>query len=121
MMAAGRIRAVVVFSDSPRELADWYRSVFVAREVTTSPDFIGLHLGAFTLFVQRTSEGHEPGMGGVRPHFTVLDCEQAYEELLRAGASTVLPPTDLGAEVVAAVRDPHGNPIGLLQVKEGSA
>ena len=108
------VRAVVIFSDDPPVLAAWYRRVFALREIANSPDFIGLAAESVALFIQRTSEGHRPGVGGIRPHFTVEDCRGAYRELLDAGGRTLLPPTDIDGETVAAVQDPEGNPIGLL-------
>jgi predicted enzyme related to lactoylglutathione lyase len=117
MVTLKQIHAVVVFSDSPRTLADWYKRAFDVREVVTSDDFIGLHAGSVTLFVQRTSEGHRPGIGGIRPHFTVEDCDRAFRHLLEVGAQEVLTVTDSGDEWVAAVQDPEGNPIGLLSFK----
>ena len=117
MIKLGSVRAVVVFSDRPRALADWYKGVFALEEIVTLDHFIGLYTGSVTLFVQQTSEGHQPGMGGVRPHFTVDDCQAALDELLAAGATTVLGVTDTGGEYVAAAADPEGNPLGLLQPK----
>jgi hypothetical protein len=110
------VRAVVIFSDEPARLAAWYRKVFVLRELVSSPDFIGLAGEGVSLFIQRTSEGHRPGVGGIRPHFTVKSCRTAYQELCEAGARTLLPPTSTGDELVAAVQDPDGNPLGLLSV-----
>jgi predicted enzyme related to lactoylglutathione lyase len=110
------VRAVVIFSDEPARLAAWYRKVFALRELVSSPDFIGLAGEGVSLFIQRTSEGHKPGVGGIRPHFTVASCRTAYQQLCEAGARTLLPPTSTGDELVAAVQDPDGNPIGLLSV-----
>ena len=117
MIKLGNVRAVVLFSDRPRELADWYKKVFALQEIVTLDHFIGLFAGSVTLFVQQTSEGHLPGMGGVRPHFTVEHCQAALDELLAAGATQVLGLSDTGGEFVAAVADPEGNPFGLLQPK----
>jgi len=111
------IRAVVIFADDPRQLATWYKDTFALTEVVSSESFIGLRGERVTLFIQRTSEGHRPGMGGVRAHFTVEDCRAAHVELLDAGAKEVLEVTDVGQELVSAVQDPEGNPIGLLQIK----
>lgn len=117
MIQLGQVQAVVFFSDAPRQLAAWYQGVFELREVYSSDDFIGLSAGSVSLFIQRSSEGHRPGMGGVRPHFTVSSCSQALERLREAGAGQVLGLTDTGGELVAAVTDPEGNPLGLLQHK----
>lgn len=113
----GRVPAVVIFSDDPPLLAGWYREVFDVRDVVNQGDFVGLYAGEVTLFIQRTSEGHRPGIGGVRPHFVVASCQGAFERLLAASARPLLPVTDTGGELVAAVQDPEGNPIGLLQPK----
>jgi len=115
--ALGDVRAVVLFSDEPRQLADWYKKVFALREVVSQPHFIGLRAGGCTLFVQRTSEGHRPGVGGIRPHFTVGDCRAVHGAILAAGGRSLLDVTDTGGEWVAAAQDPHGNPVGLLQPK----
>jgi len=114
MIRVAEVNAVVVFSKEPRALAAWYRKVFTCEPVVDSPGFVGLRMGRVSLFIQRVSEGHAPGMGGIRPHFTVPDCRKAFAELLEAGATEILPVTDAGGEWVAAVRDPEGNPVGLL-------
>ena len=119
MIALAEIRAVVIFSDQPPLLAAWYRQVFGLRELVSSPDFVGLAAPRVALFIQRTSEGQRPGAGGIRPHFTVRDCRQALAELVEAGARVLLPLSDTGDEWVAAVQDPEGNPLGLLQPKAG--
>jgi predicted enzyme related to lactoylglutathione lyase len=115
------VRAVVIFADRPRELADWYKKVFALSEFVGSEGFIGLATSAgVAIFIQRTSEGHTPGVGGIRPHFSVPDCDAALRALREAGAGKVLlPVTDTGDEHVAAIQDPEGNPIGLLAFKPG--
>jgi predicted enzyme related to lactoylglutathione lyase len=118
MIRLGGIHAVVVFSENPRKLAAWYRQAFVTQEVANQEDFVGLACGEVAIFIQRTSEGQTPGPGGIRPHFTVSDCRQAHDALVAAGARTLLPPTDLGDEIVAGVQDPEGNPLGLLEPRE---
>jgi predicted enzyme related to lactoylglutathione lyase len=113
----GGVPAVVIFSDNPPLLAGWYREVFDVRDVVNQGDFIGLFAGELTLFIQRTAEGHRPGVGGIRPHFVVDSCRAAFDRLVAASARPLLPVTDTGGELVAAVQDPEGNPIGLLQPK----
>jgi predicted enzyme related to lactoylglutathione lyase len=117
MVQLEEVLAVVVFSDEPRALADWYKRVLALREVVTSAAFIGLAAGRVSIFVQRASEGHRPGRGGIRPHFRVADCRAAHDQLVAAGAVTILPVSDAGGELVAAVADPEGNPLGLIQPK----
>ncbi|MCK5799180.1 MAG: hypothetical protein KAI47_18430 [Deltaproteobacteria bacterium] len=114
----GAVRAVVVFSDDPARLADWYKKVFALREFYRVEGFVGLAAAGVTFFIQRTSEGHTPGIGGIRPHFVVASCRVAHASLVEAGATSILGVTDTGDEWVAAVQDPDGNPLGLFQPKQ---
>ncbi len=114
----GAVRAVVVFSNDPAKLADWYKQVFALREFYRVDHFIGLAAAGLSVFIQRTSEGHRPGVGGVRPHFTVASCQRAHEAVLAAGGTSLLGVTDTGDEWVAAATDPDGNPLGFLQPKQ---
>jgi predicted enzyme related to lactoylglutathione lyase len=115
MIQLGSVPAVVVFSDDPSKLAAWYRGIFALEVLVEQEGFIGMRGAGVTLFVQQTSEGHRPGIGGIRPHFLVEDCQAAHQALCKAGAREILPVVDTGGELVAAVQDPEGNPIGLLQ------
>jgi predicted enzyme related to lactoylglutathione lyase len=115
MIQLGSVPAIVIFSADPSQLAAWYRGLFALEVLVEQEGFIGLRAGGVTLFVQKSSEGHRPGIGGVRPHFLVADCRGAHQALCQAGAREILPVVDTGGELVAAVQDPEGNPIGLLQ------
>jgi hypothetical protein len=117
MIQLNEVCAVVIFSNAPPRLAAWYKKVFAHEEIVDTPDFIGLHAGAVSLFIQKTSEGHAPGIGGIRPHFAVEDCGEAFRMLIKAGAGELVPVTDNGDEYIAAVQDPEGNPIGLISFK----
>lgn len=116
-VSLGPVVAVVIFSDNPAQLATWYESVLTVKVVVRQPNFIGMQSGNTMLFIQQTSEGHAPGIGGIRPHFLVQNCHTAYQQLIEAGAAEILKVMDLGTEFVAAVKDPDGNPLGLLQMK----
>jgi len=112
------VRAVVIFADRPRELADWYKRVFALSEFVGTESFIGLATASgLALFVQRTSEGHRPGTGGIRPHFTVCDCEAAFRALSRAALARCCSRSPTRGRARAAIQDPEGNPIGLLAPK----
>jgi predicted enzyme related to lactoylglutathione lyase len=60
--------------------------------------------------------GHAKGTTGPVPYWTVPDIHSSLKSLLEAGASTVQDVKDVGGgKLVASVRDPNGNPIGLIQ------
>ena len=60
--------------------------------------------------------GHKQGMTGPVGYWHVDDINKTLETLLDGGAETQQPIRDVGGgRLIAVVRDPDGNPIGLLQ------
>ncbi|NUS43264.1 MAG: glyoxalase [Mycobacteriaceae bacterium] len=60
--------------------------------------------------------GHQRGMTGPTPYWTVDDLEGQVQTLVAAGATVSEEPHDVGGgKHVAIVTDPQGNVIGLAQ------
>jgi predicted enzyme related to lactoylglutathione lyase len=60
--------------------------------------------------------GHDQGLVGPIMYYDVEDIESATQSLVDAGATLVTAARDVGAGLlVASVRDPDGNDIGLRQ------
>jgi predicted enzyme related to lactoylglutathione lyase len=60
--------------------------------------------------------GHQKGMTGPVGYFHVDDINATLEALLGAGAETDQPVRDVGGgRLIATVKDPDGNVIGVLQ------
>ncbi|WP_374970983.1 VOC family protein [Terrabacter sp. BE26] len=60
--------------------------------------------------------GHRKGLTGGTPYWPVDDIEASVESLVAAGASIKQQPTNVGGgRTVAALADPDGNMIGLMQ------
>ena len=61
-------------------------------------------------------QGHTKGMTGPTPYFHVDDIHAQVKTLLAAGAEPIQPIKDVGGgKLVASVKDPDGNMIGLIQ------
>ncbi len=58
--------------------------------------------------------GAAKGMTGPVPYWHVEDIDAVAERLVAAGATLDQPVTDVGGRLVATLRDPSGNPIGLI-------
>ena len=119
----GGVAAVVIFSEAPEALANWYERAWGLRRFSSREDFIGLG-GAgqnTSLFVQKSAEGHAPGQGGVRPHFRVQDIHRLMARLVEAGAEELWPLRETDDAWIAAIKDPEGNALGLLQHKGSQA
>jgi predicted enzyme related to lactoylglutathione lyase len=72
--------------------------------------------------VVASSSGHpandkkKPGPGGVETYWGVTSIAEAWPRLLAAGATAIDEPNDVGEGIqVAAVADPFGNILGLIE------
>ncbi|MER5479227.1 VOC family protein [Streptomyces sp. NPDC002734] len=64
--------------------------------------------------------GHDAGLTGPVPYWHVEDLRATLAAVLAAGAEVVQDVRDVGAgKLVATVRDPDGNPVGLVQDRPG--
>jgi predicted enzyme related to lactoylglutathione lyase len=61
--------------------------------------------------------GHQQGMLGTVAYVLVTDINKSLQSLLAAGSQTLQPVRDVGyGKMVAIVKDPDGNMIGLMQL-----
>jgi predicted enzyme related to lactoylglutathione lyase len=64
--------------------------------------------------------GHSKGMTGPVGYWNVDDITESLAALLEAGAEAQQPISDVGGgKLIATVKDPDGNVIGLLQAPAG--
>lgn len=56
---------------------------------------------------------------GPETDLKVADTQQAYEELLHAGAKSILAPFEIKIGYCAVVEDPWGNPLTILDTSKG--
>jgi len=56
---------------------------------------------------------------GPETDLKVCDTKIAYEQLLQAGAKSVVPPFEIKIGVCAVVEDPWGNPLTILDTSKG--
>jgi predicted enzyme related to lactoylglutathione lyase len=60
--------------------------------------------------------GHSQGMTGPVGYWDVDDIQETHQQLLDAGAEAQRPITDVGGgKLIATVKDPNGNVVGLIQ------
>jgi predicted enzyme related to lactoylglutathione lyase len=94
----------------------WYSTVFGVEPYFDQPDFyVGYNIGGYELGLTP-----EPKAAGKREpagvaYWGVEDCGAAYKRLLELGATSVSDVQDVGGGIlVAEVRDPFGNIIGVI-------
>lgn len=106
-----KIEAILLHSPRFRELAEFYREALDLPEPTP---FGESHVGwpSTTPYVGFDDDPY----GAVSIWLKVDDIDAAIERLVELGATPLTPPSfdESPGEVVARVRDPEGNVVGLL-------
>jgi predicted enzyme related to lactoylglutathione lyase len=91
----------------------WYAQVLGAPPYFDQPFYVGFSVGGFELGL--VPDG-QPGTSGPQALWGVSDAADAFTCLLALGATELEPVMDVGEGIrVAAVRDPFGNRLGLVQ------
>ena len=75
--------------------------------------YVGFAVGGFELGLLPNAQ---PGTAGPQPLWGVADISSAYARLLTLGATELEPVTEVGGGIkVAAVQDPFGNRLGIIE------
>jgi len=90
----------------------WYAEALNLQPYFDEPFYVGFSVGGFELGL--VPDG-QPGTDGPQPLWGVADIASEHARLLALGASALDPITDVGGGIkVAAVQDPFGNRLGLI-------
>ena len=91
----------------------WYTRAFGVAPYFDQPFYVGFSVGGFELGL--VPDG-TPGTAGPQPLWGVADAHAAHARLLELGATALEPVTNVGEGIlVAAVQDPFGNRLGLIE------
>lgn len=91
----------------------WYTTATGVAPYFDQPFYVGFNVGGFELGLL---PGATPSVDGPQPLWGVADIHAAHAHLLELGATALEPPKDVGDGIlVADVRDPFGNRLGLIQ------
>jgi lactoylglutathione lyase len=94
---------------------EWYGQVFETTPYFDEPFYVGFNIGGYELGLQPIEEGAASGQGGVETYWGVEDIEGVYQRLLTLGATAHEAPHNVGGEIVVAmVKDPWGNIVGII-------
>lgn len=94
----------------------WYANVLGEPAYFDEPFYVGFHVGPFELGLVPQDDVHTPGAGGTLSYWLVDDVQEAFDALLRKGASEREAVQHVGGGIrVATVCDPWGNVLGLME------
>jgi len=111
-MLLGLRTAIYPVGDLPAARA-WYAQVLGIEPYFDQPFYVGFAVGGFELGL--VPDG-TPGTAGPQPLWGVADAAAALARLLALGAQPLDALADVGEGIrVAAVRDPFGNRLGIIE------
>lgn len=91
----------------------WYARVLGVEPYFDQPFYVGFSVGGFELGL--IPDG-TPSTSGSQALWGVTNAAEAYQRLLSLGAKPLDPVTDVGEGIqVAAVQDPFGNRLGIIE------
>ncbi|WAC10464.1 VOC family protein [Dyadobacter pollutisoli] len=97
------------------EAKEWYAAAFGTRPYFDEPFYVGFNIAGFELGLQPDDTPATEKTDNVVTYWGVGDIQSEYDAFIAAGATEHEAPTNVGGEIiVASVKDPWGNVIGLI-------
>lgn len=94
---------------------DWYTKVFAQEPYFDEPFYVGFNIGGYELGLQPIEDNDNIIGNSVVTYWGVENIEKALENMLSMGAAKCDEALEVGGGVVvASVKDPWGNIIGLI-------
>lgn len=110
------LRTVIYHVSDLARAKSWYSSALGIEPYFDQPFYVGFNVGGFELGLDPDMSGITVGTGGVSAYWGVSDCESACNKLVELGATVHSPAQSVGDGIrVAAVTDPFGNVLGIIE------
>jgi predicted enzyme related to lactoylglutathione lyase len=107
------LRTVIYPAPDLESAKSWYAKVLGAAPYFDEPFYVGFAVGGFELGLVPDAT---PGVAGAQALWGVENAEAEMKRLLELGAVELDPVTEVGGGIkVAALRDPFGNRLGIIE------
>jgi lactoylglutathione lyase len=94
---------------------EWYSAILGIQPYFDEPFYVGFNVAGYELGLQPEDGVPTGGTSNSVTYWGVEDVPAAYQQLLHHGATALEEPADVGGDiVVASVKDPWGNPFGII-------
>ncbi len=112
-MILGLRTAIYPVGDQLDAAKRWYAELLGQAPYFDQPFYVGFAVGGFELGLL---PGGESSTAGPQPLWGVADIASVFGRVITLGATSLEPVTEVGEGIrVAAVRDPFGNRLGLIE------
>ena len=94
---------------------EWYAKAFQVTPYFDEPFYVGFNVGGYELGLMEDELAAADKTSNVLSYWGVENIEHAVEGFVSAGATEDTKPMNVGGDImVASVKDPWGNVIGLI-------
>lgn len=109
------LRTVIYKVTDLQTAKEWYTNAFQAEPYFDESYYVGFNISGFELGLLPDSSSAQNKSEGVLTYWGVDAIETEYNRIIGLGAIAHEPPENVGGEImVATVKDPWGNVIGLI-------
>lgn len=107
------LRTVIYAAPNLSETKEWFTKAFGVAPYFDQPFYVGFNIGGFELGLDPNLQIAE---GSTITYWGVSDLETSVQQLLDLGAAAHMDIQDVGDGIkVAAIQDPFGNVVGLIE------
>ena len=116
------LRTVIYFVPGVEKAKQWYTEAFGTSPYFDTPYYVGFNIGGYELGLHPDEKNETNKTANVQTYWGVNDIQASYDRLLSLGATAHNPPQNVGGEIiVASVKDPWDNVIGIIYNPEFKA
>jgi predicted enzyme related to lactoylglutathione lyase len=109
------LRTVIYKVSDVEKAKEWYTKVFLTKPYFDESFYVGYNIAGYELGLQPEEKTPKSKGENVVTYWGVEDIEAEYKRFLSLGAKEHEAPQNVGGKImVAAVKDPWGNIIGLI-------
>jgi predicted enzyme related to lactoylglutathione lyase len=109
------LRTTIYKVSDIKKAKEWYSKVFLTEPYFDEPFYVGYNISGYELGLQPGENSGEKKGGGVVSYWGVENIKAEFGRFIESGALEHEAPQNVGGDIlVASVRDPWDNVIGLI-------
>ena len=110
------LRTVIYHVPDLARARSWYAQATGVEPYFSEPFYVGFNIGGCELGLDPDPASGSPGTSGPTAYWGVPDADAAVAHLIAVGGTAHQPVRDVGGDIrVAAVLDPFGNALGVIE------
>lgn len=109
------LRTAIYFVDDVAKAKEWYAQALGIQPYFDQPFYVGFNIGGYELGLHPTDTRNDSQPNSTSIYWGVDDAHASYDALIAAGATPHELPNEVGGGIIVAmVKDPWGNALGVI-------